>query len=91
MSLPRTTRMPEIYSHTGLRGIAAFSVFAGHLYETQAANWGLSEACFRLFLWGPEAVDLFFVLSGFILNYVYLGGNNPRVAWKSYCAARFAR
>lgn len=83
--------MPEIYSHTGLRGIAALCVFVGHIYSTEAQNWGLQESFFRLFLWGGEAVDLFFILSGFILNYVYLSGHNPRVAWNSYCVARFAR
>lgn len=84
----------EIQSHTALRGIAAMSVFLGHV-GGQAKNgilmdWGLDERWFSLFNWGYQAVLLFFMLSGFILNWVYLGAGRPMV-WTSYLRARVGR
>jgi hypothetical protein len=79
-----------IKSHTGLRGIAAFSVFMCHLYGREASKWGLSLGFFRIFQWGDQAVDLFFMLSGFILNHVYLE-RGTSVDWRRYFIARIAR
>ena len=84
----------EIQSHTALRGIAALSVFLGHV-GGQAKNgiladWGLNHGWFSLFNWGYQAVLLFFMLSGFILNWVYVGRDRPMV-WTSYIRARAGR
>lgn len=84
----------EIQSHTALRGIAAMSVFLGHV-GGQAKNgiltdWGLDVRWFSLFNWGYQAVLLFFMLSGFILNWVYVGAGRPMV-WTSYLRARVGR
>ena len=80
---------PAIYSHTGLRGIAAMYVVMFHLgggeTDFQAAN-----AFFQFFHWGGYVVDLFFILSGFILNWVYLS-NAIQMNWSSYLRARIAR
>jgi peptidoglycan/LPS O-acetylase OafA/YrhL len=72
----------EIKSHTGLRGIAATVVFIVHLFvaEISKTHWFLSF----------YSVDLFFVLSGFILYWVYIG-NKSRINWKDYSLARVAR
>jgi peptidoglycan/LPS O-acetylase OafA/YrhL len=74
--------MPEIYSHTTLRGIAATLVFVVHLHYGvfMESFWFLS----------PYPVDLFFVLSGFILNWVYLGTGKP-IHWGQYFWARAGR
>ena len=87
-------RGSEIYSHTALRGIAALSVFLGHV-GGQVKNgilmdWGLNYGWFSPFNWGYQAVLLFFMLSGFILNWVY-GGDGRRIAWPSYLGARVGR
>ncbi len=84
----------EIQSHTALRGIAAMSVFLGHV-GGQAKNgiltdWGLDVRWFSLFNWGYQAVLLFFMLSGFILNWVYVGRDRP-IVWSSYLRARIGR
>lgn len=84
----------EIQSHTALRGIAALSVFLGHV-GGQAKNgiltdWGLNPGWFSLFNWGYQAVLLFFMLSGFILNWVYVGSDRP-IGWTSYLRARVGR
>lgn len=44
----------------------------------------------QLFQWGEYSVDLFFILSGFILHWAYISENKP-VDWKSYFVARVAR
>jgi peptidoglycan/LPS O-acetylase OafA/YrhL len=82
--------MREIKAHTGLRGIAAFSVFLAHAQFDQlwpGALW--LGGLYHLFYWQNQAVDLFFMLSGFVLNYVYL--KERRLKWGNYFRARFAR
>lgn len=66
--------MKEIRALTGLRGIAALVVFWGHSYESLRVHGLSSEmplAIQRLFLSGTRQVDIFFVLSGFILALIY--------------------
>jgi peptidoglycan/LPS O-acetylase OafA/YrhL len=79
-----------IYSHTGLRGIAAMSVVLAHFSLPETDSWIHYQNFFRLFHWHGEAVDLFFILSGFILNWVYLSSEAP-LNWASYIRARVAR
>jgi peptidoglycan/LPS O-acetylase OafA/YrhL len=84
----------EIQSHTALRGIAALSVFLGHV-GGQVKNgilvdWGLNYGWFSPFNWGYQAVLLFFMLSGFILNWVYIVSSRP-IDWSSYLRARVGR
>jgi peptidoglycan/LPS O-acetylase OafA/YrhL len=62
----------EIRPLTGIRGVAALLVILGHFYK----SWFLLFPQLRpyllpLALHGALGVDLFFVLSGFILSYVY--------------------
>ena len=80
----------EIYSHTGLRGIAAICVFLTHMYIGLAKDWQLDYHVFRFFDFASPAVDLFFILSGFILNWVYLS-NSKSINWSSYLKARVGR
>jgi peptidoglycan/LPS O-acetylase OafA/YrhL len=82
--------MREIKAHTGLRGIAAFTVFLGHAefdHLWHGAFW--LSGVYSFFYWQSPAADLLFMLSGFVLNYVYL--KERPVAWRSYFNARFAR
>jgi len=89
-----TTSESVIYSHTGLRGIAAMIVFFYHVYSSEGMGknigWNLDYRVFRFCLSGWLAVDLFFVLSGFILNWVYLS-NEEGLNWSGYLRARVAR
>jgi len=80
---------PPIYSHTGLRGIAAMYVVMFHLGGGET-NFKTGNAFFQFFHLGGYAVDLFFMLSGFILNWVYLSNTTP-MNWPSYFRARVAR
>jgi peptidoglycan/LPS O-acetylase OafA/YrhL len=82
--------MRDIKAHTGLRGIAAFSVFLGHAQFDllwPGAYW--FTGIYSFFYWQNPAVDLFFMLSGFILNYVYLKERPGN--WRDYFSARLAR
>ena len=74
----------EIAPLTGIRGLAALIVMLGH-----AENW--SAAGTHSFP-AQVAVDLFFVLSGFVISLTYLGEGGRGVKdWKGYGLARFAR
>ena len=76
----------EIRSHTGLRGIAALLVVAYHQQFTQGYRLPIETATL-LFKRSYLMVDLFFILSGFVLSYVY----RDRVDVASFWRARFAR
>jgi peptidoglycan/LPS O-acetylase OafA/YrhL len=83
----------QIRSHTGIRGVAALLVVAYHqeFGPFYKFPFELSSIFFRrCYL----MVDLFFVLSGFIISYVYLGGRQRPLSWSetnSFLFARFAR
>ena len=83
--------MKEITGHTGLRGIAAMVVVFFHL-PADFISKGFATAVVP-FLFGHQAVDLFFILSGFILCYIYAlpGEASPRGGYWNYHVARFAR
>jgi peptidoglycan/LPS O-acetylase OafA/YrhL len=79
-----------IYSHIALRGIAALSVFLFHIYDSHGtAGWDLNNSIFRFFDWADYSVDLFFILSGFVLNWVY--NKQVIINWRTYGIARIAR
>src|SRR5262249_34547649 len=81
---PRT-----IYSHTGLRGLAASYVVLFHFFGDLEVS---PDSLVSVFVFNAGyAVDLFFILSGFILNWVYLPSDDRRVPWRSYLQGRAAR
>ena len=81
---------PVIHSHVGLRGIAAMTVFLAHLGAYGIANVFNATIYERCFFWHDYAVDFFFLLSGFIMNWVYVA-NDTRINWRSFYSARVAR
>ena len=76
---------------TGLRGIAAITVFIAHgrFYEMVPSLRPL----LIFFEWHSLAVDLFFMLSGFVLVHVYSARFDSGVDrfWGPYFMARIAR
>jgi peptidoglycan/LPS O-acetylase OafA/YrhL len=79
----------DLPAQTSIRGLAAVLVFIAHsqffsLFPDAAWARGLEQ----VFHWNNEAVDLFFLLSGFILYYVY---GEFRANWRKYALARFSR
>lgn len=86
----------QINNFTGVRGLAAVVVVLVHVNVIMFAMWpGLWQ--YRRFLWsGNLAVDIFFILSGFVIMYNYgdrLGrrGTRTRKAWKQFVLLRMAR
>jgi len=67
----------EIRALTGLRGIAALWVMAGHYRASQIPTGGLVQ---RALDHKGLAVDLFLMLSGFVLAMAYTGALKIRVA-----------
>jgi len=82
----------EIKAHTGLRGLAAFNVMLGHIGMDYFFP-GIHLLPYY-FLFGNQAVDLFFMLSGFILCYSYYPAfidPAKKFKWWDFFVARFAR
>jgi peptidoglycan/LPS O-acetylase OafA/YrhL len=69
IAAPRT-KIPAL---TGLRAVAAFWVLMLHFGDAVTTGWPLAFR--RVFSGGFIGVDLFFVLSGFILSWNYLGND----------------
>ncbi len=73
---------------TGLRFLAAFHVVVFHYMDRS----GLPARLASVLDSGPNSVTLFFVLSGFILAYSYLGSEpDARVPKRAFWVARLAR
>jgi len=65
---------PEIYPLTGIRALAALWVLVFHLHGKLAAAFPKGYALFEpAIVNGYLGVDLFFILSGFIIAYNYAG------------------
>jgi peptidoglycan/LPS O-acetylase OafA/YrhL len=72
----------EIVPLTSLRGIAAMAVIAMHFSATMQE---VSTGPFPSLAPHAElAVDVFFVLSGFIMAYTYLPSFSPQNSWRAY-------
>ena len=83
----------QITSHTGIRGVAALLVVAYHQQLGDLHKLPFETAT-SLFRHSYLMVDLFFVLSGFIISYVYAADRQrpmPAKEAKSFLFTRFAR
>ena len=85
------TRAPHLKPLTGLRFFAALLVVTHHFAFYDRAS-GLHDPISNVLNSGFVSVNLFFILSGFILAYTYVDGqgrlNGPR---RDFWIARFAR
>ena len=83
---PAPGQLPAL---TSLRFIAAFWVVLFHFRHSLSFN---VDSFTPLFEKGEIAVDFFFVLSGFVLAYVYLGSvERQRFSSRDFLLRRFAR
>ena len=85
--------MKEIVSLTSLRGVAASVVVIYHL-SPRICNGFNCENPLPFFSNGQVMVDLFFILSGFILAHAYPWNGSTRNSWvelKSFLVRRIAR
>ena len=80
--------LSKIASIQILRGVAATLVAGYHLQQAAVAEGG-NPGIFRIFSGGEIGVDIFFVISGFIIFFV--ASNNPELSRKAFISARFWR
>jgi peptidoglycan/LPS O-acetylase OafA/YrhL len=87
-----TTPLPPEPKHyfpalTGLRAVAALLVFGHHFnpFSAEKFGWTVHTLAAELHI----GVTVFFVLSGFLIGYRYLG--QERLSLRTYFANRFAR
>jgi len=82
------TALKPLPALTGLRFLAGFHVVLFHYLGRD----GMPEWLANVLSSGPNSVTLFFVLSGFILAYSYLGAEpDATVSRRAFWVARFAR
>jgi peptidoglycan/LPS O-acetylase OafA/YrhL len=82
--------MVEVRSHTGLRGIAAILVVFFHFFSYLRPHLP-SEDYSWFFTRGYLMVDLFFILSGFIISYVYNIVGKPMLPYGDFLVRRLIR
>ncbi len=83
----------HIRSHTALRGIAALLVVLYHLHFGSSFHFGWEQAT-PFFTKGYLWVDLFFILSGFVIAYSTQAESRQKFDWpdiRRFWRARFAR
>lgn len=81
----------HIVAHTGLRGIAATVVVFLHMHYEDVIPQYLWEP-FKSTITSWHPVDVFFMLSGFILGYVYINNpKKPNIQFKDFVIKRIAR
>jgi peptidoglycan/LPS O-acetylase OafA/YrhL len=86
-------KLREIKELTGIRFFAAFHVLFFHNYYTAGSIVPSTPSFLKnIFSFGDSAVAFFFILSGFILSYVYVNDKNElKTSKTSFAWARFSR
>jgi peptidoglycan/LPS O-acetylase OafA/YrhL len=89
-----SSRRQQIDGLTGLRGVAACWVMLMHFREVTPTQIWQFPVLDSVIANGAYGVDVFFVLSGFVISYAYEDWFSRRLQWSSVCrflAYRFAR
>lgn len=93
----KRTRLPHLRELDGLRGVGAIAVFFHHLCFANfplgyRPEWsGLVRWLFHLSGYGAMGVDLFFVLSGFLITSILLEERNSTRYYKDFYWKRALR
>lgn len=83
--------MGKLNSIQSLRAVAAIMVFLCHLFAMEGAHSGRFEKLTDFWVNGAHGVDLFFVISGFVIVWV---ASDVQIGWRGavdFLAARIAR
>ncbi|MBS1867856.1 MAG: acyltransferase, partial [Acidobacteria bacterium] len=85
-----TSRIPEL---DGIRGLAILSVLCYHYISMQGVTTAgsLVDRLQRLVILGGTGVDLFFVLSGFLIGGILLDVRDSPRYFRTFYARRFFR
>jgi len=89
--------MKNISELNGLRGVAVLSVFFHHAFyatlgSSLSIRWGvLASVLARVFQYGDAGVDLFFVLSGFLITSLLLRNREEKKFYQDFYWKRLLR
>jgi peptidoglycan/LPS O-acetylase OafA/YrhL len=75
----------------GLRGIAVVSVIAHHIMNSASINWGFGNRLTLPLEYGWAGVDLFFVLSGFLITGILYDSKGTTNYFRNFYARRTLR
>lgn len=81
----------HIVALDGLRGVAIVAVILHHVYGREFRGIPVLDSVFRLLNAGWIGVDLFFVLSGFLITGILLDGRHERGYFRNFYARRTLR
>jgi len=86
-------RAPHVPSLDGLRGVAILLILLVHFYQKPwlGENTALGLASARIFGFGRYGVELFFVLSGFLITGILIDTRNEQRALRKFYMRRFLR
>lgn len=87
----QTSEDKHIRALDGLRALAILLVLMAHFTPTHDSNQGLRSLFFKVADMGWSGVDLFFVLSGFLITGILLKGKNEGKPIRRYLIRRVLR
>ncbi len=91
MNMPTSPSAERLYGIQGLRGFAVLLVFSVHLYEVER-RFTHGPRVFDAWIHGANSgLDIFLVVSGFVLTYLAFGHFQSVEYRRSYVYARFTR
>lgn len=91
LSTIRKNEVERINALDGLRAIAILLVLLYHLTPERDSDHGIKAIIFKLADIGYSGVDLFFVLSGFLITRILLGNHKKNRPLKLFYIRRFLR
>lgn len=88
----QSAHQSKIESVQALRGIAAIAVVFFHTYQFELDPRYFGQAPMGGFwAWGMHGIDLFFVISGFIMAHVHFDDFIQGIGWRRFFVARVSR
>jgi peptidoglycan/LPS O-acetylase OafA/YrhL len=91
LTVPTATSRARIDALDGIRGLAILLVIGAHLVGNVRDEVGGTGIVFKLFAFGWSGVDLFFVLSGFLITGVLLDSKEAPHFFRNFYARRALR
>ena len=89
---PHDSQVPgHVPALDGLRGIAIAIVFLGHAVALQLTPAGVEGGLREVLRFGWSGVDLFFVLSGFLITGILLDSKGQPRCWPNFFMRRALR
>src|ERR1700730_18186865 len=85
------SKRPSLDALTGVRFFAAFAVFMFHYGASFSEQIGVPKPLTTFLHNGYYGVSMFFVLSGFIMTYTYIGRLSTKIELYDFAVARIAR